>query len=78
MSSMPCCASFCTIRARTVEESNPKPIAMLDGTTLGTGDLLPVSSLAGKLGRSFIQGVRSNAAPMLQGYRARLNPLAMV
>ena len=64
------------MRARTVEESNPKPVAVLVGTALGLTGLLPVSSLAGKLGRSFMRGVRLNAAPMLPGCRVRSNLLA--
>lgn len=63
------------MRARTVDESNPKPVAVLEGAVLGLVALLPVSSLAGKLGRSFMRGVRSNAAPTLQGCRVRLNLL---
>ena len=64
------------MRARTVEESKPKPVAVLEGTALGLAGLCPVSSLAGKLGLSFMLGVRLNAAPMLQGCHVRLNQLA--
>ena len=65
-----------TIAVATVKESYPKRVSGLVGCFLGLVGLLPVSSLAGKLGRSFMPSVRSNAAPMLQGCRVRLNPLA--